>query len=70
MTAYSTGVSVHGYPTNSATPPQPMVHLIGCEEGDMQSLSFTPEDARKVAAMMINFANQIDLLGKPMEWRL
>lgn len=70
MNPYSEGVSVNGYPTNSATPPQPMIHLIGRDDGEQSSLTFTPEDARKVAAMMIQFANQIDALGQVMEWRL
>ncbi len=68
--SYSTHVSVNGYATNGTRPPEPMIHVMGQDEGEHASLTFTPEDARKVAAIMISFANQVDLINNDMEWRL
>ena len=67
---YSDGVSVNGYRTNGATPPQPMVHVIGREYGEVQSLCLSPADARLVAKKMIEFADRIDADNENMEWKL
>ena len=69
MSNYSTKVTVHGYATNNTNPPEPMIHIIGNKCGEPHSLCFTPEDARKVAAIMIQFTYAVEA-ANDIEWAL